>query len=533
MAKQPVQISLATKLRVLFALAVLGIIAAALLVPWYFMELLAEQGAQSPAAEISRLRLEEWLKKHPGDPTHNSEVAELYTHGGQLEGRDGPRFIKLSDEMLAPESSDAASRLALKAFHANPSQDLSVIKADDERGRTVYRCFRAVRVEMTCQSCHGPSLPVGLQYQPGQLVGMIDLTMPGADVSGPLLWFTRGAFVVGGVLASLLALVTFAIITQRLILRPMRHLRFVADRATEGDLTVRSKVRTGDELERLGQSFNEMLEAITDQQGKLRQANRALDLKLTELAEANVTLFQANQVKTEFLANVSHELRTPLNSIIGFADLLGDAEDERLARYGRNIGSSAKSLLNMINDLLDLAKIEAGRIDVRPDKVSVADTCRTLAALMQPLADEKQLQLATELDDELPVIVTDAGKLQQILYNLLSNAVKFTPAGGKVTISARPHSYQRSGQDVAEVAVTVADTGPGIAETDQQHIFDKFYQTDRTLTKASGGTGLGLAIARELTQLLGGRLALKSSPGHGAEFTVFLPVEFAAAEESD
>ena len=525
MAKQFVKISLASKLRILFALAVMGIIAAALGVPWYFMELLGEQGVQSPATEVTRLRLNEWLRKHPVDLDHDSEVAMLYTQGDRTDDRAGPLFIKLSVELTPSSALDSSGREALKAFVANPRQKLALIKTEDERGRNVYRCFRGVRVETACQSCHGPSAPPPLQFQPGQLVGMIDVTMPSADTSGPLIWLIRGSFVVGGTLAALLAIIIFAIIIQRLILRPMRHLRYVADKVAEGDLNVRSAVRTGDELERLGESFNEMLSAIHEQHGKLRQANRALDLKLNELAEANVTLYHANQVKTEFLANVSHELRTPLNSIIGFADLLGDWSDERILRYGQNIRTSAKRLLNMINDLLNLAKIEAGRAELHIEKASVTDICQNLLALMQPLADKKQLQLTGELAGDLPIILTDPGKFQQILFNLLSNAIKFTPAGGSVTLSGCINSRQIEPRNGQELVITVADTGPGIAEADQQHIFEKFYQADQTLTKEAEGTGLGLAIAKELTQLLGGRLTLKSSPGSGAEFTVFLPTK--------
>src|ERR1035437_8178831 len=207
---------------------------------------------------------------------------------------------------------------------------------------------------------------------------MVDLTLPETTASTPMLWWTRGAFIVGGTLGALLAFILFAIITQRLVLRPVRQLRQVADKVTEGDMGVRSKIKTGDELQRLGESFNEMLEAIDEQHQRLQDANRALDLKLSELAEANVTLFQANKVKNEFLANVSHELRTPLNSIIGFADLLADSEDARIGRYGGNISSAAKNLLSMINDLLDIAKIEAGKTDVRMDKVSVTDICNNL-----------------------------------------------------------------------------------------------------------------------------------------------------------
>ena len=529
MAKSFVEISLATKLRVLFGAAVLGIIAAALVVPWYFMELLGEQGLQPMAAELTRLRRTEWLR----DPTAESDVAKLYTLGRESEGWKGPLFVELPRDLRKAENElDIPSRQALRAFVRNPGQDSpAILSAEDAAGRSVYRCFLPVRADEEFRTVRPPvDHADAARYQPGQLIGMIDLTVPASAATGPLVWWTRGTFVIGGLLAVLLAVILFAIITQRLILRPVRHLRDVSDKVAEGDLDVRSTINTGDELQRLGESFNDMLEAIGQQHSRLRAANRALDLKLHELAESNVALYQANQVKSEFLANVSHELRTPLNSIIGFADLVADGADEKLRRYGANIRQAAKNLLAMINDLLDLAKIEAGRADVRFDRVAVADVCGTLLTLMRPLADKKQQQLTGEIDADLPIITTDAGKLQQILYNLLSNAVKFTPAGGEVTLSARRAETQRGGKTVREVHLSVADTGPGIAEADQQRVFEKFHQLDRSLTKESSGTGLGLAISRELAQLLGGRLTLESSPGHGAVFTVILPEEPPAAQ---
>jgi signal transduction histidine kinase len=527
MARKLVSLTLAMKLRLLFGAAVLVIIAAALVVPWYFMEMLAEQTVQQSGAELTRLAVNAHLLEPPKNPAADNTVASLHAPGGQAEGCKGPTFIKLSADHKAQGPLDSYARKALKAFVIGPNQNLAVFKAEDEEGRPVYRSFRAVRIEPTCMRCHGPSAPPNLQYQPGQLVGIFDVTMPGQAAPGTLIWWTRGAFVVGVALATMLAIILFAVITQRLILRPVRQLRNVALKAAEGDLTGRCNIKTGDELQHLGESFNEMLSAVADQTEKLRSANRALDLKLNELAEANVTLFQANKVKSEFLANVSHELRTPLNAIIGFADLLGDSPDDRIRRYGQNISTSAKGLLAIINDLLDLARIEAGRTEVRLDKVSIIDTCQTLVALMKPLADKKQLQLESRLDENLPVITTDAGKVQQILYNLLSNAVKFTSPGGKVVLEAKLETLQRGEATVRELAVSVADTGPGMSEADQQKIFEKFFQGDRSLTKESGGTGLGLAISKELTNLLGGRLTLKSSPGQGATFTLHLPADAA------
>jgi len=535
MAKTFVKISLATKLRIVVGAAVLVVIVTALLVPWYFMELLAEQGLQPAAEELTRLRLNEWLRDHRTNPKAQSELASLYTRGQDGHGRKGPLFVKIDPDHRKTEALlDGPAKRALRAFTRDPQRSSpAIIRAEDQAGHTVYRCFLPVRIDANCTTCHNQARQVKKQFQPAQLVGMIDLSMPRSAVSGSLVWWTRGVFIVGGSLAAFLAIVLFSIITQRLILRPVRQLLAQADKVAEGDLTARSAVRSRDELQRLGESFNEMLEAIGEQHDKLRAANRALDLRLEELAESNVTLYQANQVKSEFLANVSHELRTPLNSIIGFADLVAETGDERLRRYGQNIRTAAKNQLSIINDLLDLAKIEAGRAEVRLDKVSLEDTCRTLLTLTKPLADKKQLQVTEEIAPDLPILTTDAGKLQQILYNLLSNAVKFTPVGGRMSLKAGLDSSRRNGKGGGEAFVSVSDTGPGIAEVDQQRIFEKFYRLESTLTKESPGTGLGLAIAKELTSLLGGRLTLKSSPGHGAVFTVILPVSAAAVEAKE
>ena len=438
MAKRFVQISLATKFRVLFGASVLGIIAAALVVPWYFMELLAERNVQRLAAELTRLRLNEALlaRGRGQDPSDESasRLVALYQANPEAEGLAGPLFISMlpdGDETKL----DSAAKRARAIFEQSSRQTLAVFPVQDDQGRRVYRCFRAVRADARWRDA-APAETAAADVQAGQLVGLIDVTIPASAAAGSLMWWTRGAFVVGAALAALLAFFLFVLITQRLILRPVRRLKDIADRVAVGDLTARCDIRTGDELQRLGESFDEMVEAVAEQHARLRSANRALDLKLNELGEVNVALYEANQVKSEFLTNISHELRTPLNSIIGFADLLAELDDDRVRRYGRNIGEAARSLLSMINDLLDLAKIEAGKSEVRVDKVSVAGLCRSLVTLMKPQADNRRLTLKLALTEGIPLVETDGGKVQQILYNLLSNAVKFTPPGGEVSVSA-------------------------------------------------------------------------------------------------
>ena len=530
MAKKNITISLATKFRLLFGTAVLGIIAVALVVPWYFMELMSQQGAQRAGSELTRLRLNEFIVDHAAETARPSRVAAIYSAGGAKQLRRGPSFIGLNTDLTPLSKLDFPAQDALRAFVRNVDQDLAVIDSENESGGTLYRCFRAVRVTPTCGSCHGPEAPIKQQYQQGQLVGMIDVGVPPSGANW-LTWWTRVSFLVGVVLAGVVGSVLFAVIAQRLILRPVGQLREVTDRAAEGELDVRSHIASGDELERLSDSFNQMLAAIAEQHGKLTSANQALDLKLSELAEVNVTLHRANLVKNEFLANVSHELRTPLNSILGFADLLRGSGDDRIGRYGENITLAAKNLLGMINDLLDIAKIEAGKADVRFEKTSVSDICRTLLALMGPVADKNQIMLESSVADSLPMVVTDVSKLQQILFNLLSNAIKFTPIGGTVRLTAAPDRSGGGAHGTPGVVVSVRDTGPGIPEAEQSRIFEKFYQAEASLTKVVSGTGLGLAIAKELSGLICGKLVCKSTPGHGAEFTIFLPPDGARAHK--
>jgi signal transduction histidine kinase len=255
-----------------------------------------------------------------------------------------------------------------------------------------------------------------------------------------------------------------------------------------------------------------------------------MDLKLNELAEANVGLYESNRFKSEFLANVSHELRTPLNSIIGFAELLeemargdgtGTENDPKRMRYIANILTSGRSLLEMINELLDMAKIEAGRMEVNIEPTSVGDLIEGLVGIMRPQAEAKKIELKTEIAQRLPVVETDPGKLQQIIYNFLSNAIKFTPSGGSVTISADRITRQ---DNSTAVRLGVADTGPGIPYDMQDVIFEKFRQIDASHTREHAGTGLGLAICKELAQMLNAQVSFVSAPGKGATFYVDLPL---------
>jgi signal transduction histidine kinase/DNA-binding response OmpR family regulator/CHASE3 domain sensor protein len=239
------------------------------------------------------------------------------------------------------------------------------------------------------------------------------------------------------------------------------------------------------------------------------------------LEESNRALARATQTKSEFLATMSHELRTPLNSIIGFSDLLlddagDDPETTRRRRYVSHIHESGRHLLSLVNDILDLAKVEAGRMELHPTTFEVAASLRAVEAVIRPLAEKKQLSLTVDVASDVTTLHADEGKFKQVLYNLLANAVKFTPEGGRVELRAR----------LADRAleVAVADTGIGIALADQERVFDEFQQVDGAAGRQHEGTGLGLALTRRLVELQGGRIGLESALGAGSQFTFTVPL---------
>jgi signal transduction histidine kinase len=308
------------------------------------------------------------------------------------------------------------------------------------------------------------------------------------------------------------------LIVRYVIVKPVKHLKEVSDAISAGELNVRSEIQTGDEFEDLSHAFNRMLRGLVSMQDRLRKVNADLDRKVDELAQANMALYESNRLKGDFLATMSHELRTPLNSILGFSEVLLSSEQlsDKQQRWVRNIQSSGDRLLNLINDILDLAKIEAGKMQVRLAEFSIYDVCEGLLAMFRPIAEKKNVELRGQLEPGFPTLHQDVVKLQQILSNLLSNAIKFTPEGGRVLlqVEAGPHC----------AIIKIMDTGVGIAADEQDLVFEKFRQGGNPLTREHAGTGLGLSIVRELSKLLGGEVSLHSELGRGSTFTVRLPL---------
>jgi len=276
------------------------------------------------------------------------------------------------------------------------------------------------------------------------------------------------------------------------------------------------------ELEQTNAQLEEQAQQLEAQRDDLARTTAVVQLKARELE-------QASQYKSDFLANMSHELRTPLNSSLILARLLADNPEGNLTdeqvKFARTIQSSGNDLLNLINDILDLSKIEAGHVEMAPETMSLERLSKDIRQVFQPIAQEKRLTFAIEIAPDCPATIdTDVQRLEQVLKNLLSNAFKFTETG-KVELAIR-----RSGD--GQLALSVTDTGIGISEEQQQSVFEAFRQADGTISRKYGGTGLGLSISRELVRLLGGSIRLRSREGEGSTFTITLPVSYNPAAVS-
>jgi two-component system, NtrC family, sensor kinase len=378
-----------------------------------------------------------------------------------------------------------------RAIHSNQRQGSMVGR--DLKGRKVLSAYATVR-------------PIKWK---------VFVDQPLSEALAPLrssLWRTAillGAFLLVAVAASLL-------LARRLV-RPVRRMQLAAERIGAGAYNERITMSRGDELGSLADEFNRMAASLQESYAELEQK---VEERTRELAEKSRQLEVVSKHKSDFLANMSHELRTPLNAIVGFSQVLreklfGEVNDKQ-EEYLDDILSSANHLLALINDILDLSKVEAGQVELELSTFSLSEAVERGVIMVRERAMKNGVELTLEPDPGVDLVEGDERRIRQVIFNLLSNAVKFTPEGGHVGVSTAAEN--------GEIRVAVADTGPGIAPEDKERIFEEFQQTDIGAEQREG-TGLGLALSKRLVELHGGKIWVESAVGKGSTFVFTLPVE--------
>lgn len=519
------RMALADKALVLFGAALVLIISAALGVAWLRMSALVNIGE----LQLSRQMIDTWRSAGDGMPEPGRPAERL--------GITATWYDLAAAKAMAEQS--PFIRRALNRFD-RPQPPGPELRSHTWKYKWQI-LTRTERTERYARAVRAASIPPAQPDQPptpGALLGIIVIERP-AEGAAWLMAINAIYLLNAGAAVLAVAVGLFYVLLHRIILKPVDVLRRAADRVRGGDLAHRVEVSSHDEFEDLASAFNGMLVALQANEQRLRAAGSALESRVSELAEANKVLFEANRLKSDFLANVSHELRTPLNAINGFAELLleiANATDQgveetpekraKRLRYLKYIHTAGRDLLEMINGLLEMAKLEAGRFELHVQAVSIPTLCETLMGLVDPLAQRRGIELVQHVEANMPLVETDPKKLQQVVFNFLSNAVKFTGAPGStgpMRVELRAERLNdASGEE--RVRISVIDNGPGIAPEDQERVFEKFTQVDASRTREHAGTGLGLAIAKELAGLLQCEIQLVSDAGRGSMFSVIVPL---------
>jgi len=396
---------------------------------------------------------------------------------------------------------------------------------DTVQGKKYLVSMFPILNQKECFHCHGSSRKVL-----GSMVVRVGAKRVYATVAAQ-----RNRTLILTLFALSFIVVMVSFIINRFIRHPVENLAEKAKKFAEGNMSVSVDVKTDDEIGVLGNTFNYMVESVASSSRKIEEEiKRKTDL-LNErthlfnlLENANRELRELDKMKSTFLANMSHELRTPMNSIIGYTDLLIDKVDgpinEEQEKSLKRIATNARHLLQLINDVLDISKIESGKMQLSIKEIDIKWLIETISPTFEPLMKQKGLALTIDIAEDLPLIYGDDDKIKQILINLLSNAIKFTHEGG-ITISGKISERGiQPGEQPLFAEICVIDTGIGIKEEDIGKIFDKFVQVDLTTVRQYEGTGLGLTIARGLVALHKGMIWVTSKPGEGSNFCFTVPL---------
>lgn len=450
------------------------------------------------------------------------------------------RFVNFNPRNSADEPDEFEAEALQGFIDGKGGERYQIVEQD---GREVFRYMTPMRIDKNCLECHGqPKGEIDVTGFPkegwslGDVGGAISITMPldvyaqaeQQSIQQDVLFF--------GIMLVLCLLVIFGALGS-LVTRPLRKIQDGVSAMQSGDLAVQVEpIQSSREINALVRDFNSMaselsksystLESqVADRTAALAKANEELKVKQTELEAANAFLSDENRFKSEFLAMMSHELRTPLTSIIAFTELLRrdrgelDPEEEQVVS---EIETNSRVLLMMINDILEMSRLDAGRMGTSMEVVDMADVVGMVESVIRPLAQKKGVSFAVDAAPDIPLTQADFEKLRHVLENLCNNAVKFTDPGGSVSMDA---DCVTDADGRKSIRVRVSDTGIGIDPADHERVFQKFFQVDSSLSRRHGGTGLGLALAKEYVELHGGTIELESRAGEGSVFTVTIPVQ--------
>src|SRR4030066_2465672 len=386
--------------------------------------------------------------------------------------------------------------------------------------------FYPILNQKECYHCHGSSRKVL-----GSMIVRVGTERVYATVAAQ-----RNRTVALTLFGISIVIIMVYLIVSRFIRRPVENLAKKAKRFAEGDMSVAVDVKAEDEIWGFGNTFNYRVERVSSSSKRLEEEIERKTALLNErtrllglLERANRDLRELDRLKSTFLANMSHELRTPMNAIIGYTELLLDRVDgsinEEQDKSLKRVATNARHLLQLINDVLDISKIEAGKVELEVKEIDLKWLIDSVTPTFEPLIRQRGLTLAVTIDEGVPLVYGDEDRLKQVFINLISNAIKFTHQGG-ITISAKLSERGiKSGETPIFAEICVEDTGIGIKEGDIERIFDRFVQVDLTTIRQYEGTGLGLSIVRGLISLNQATIWVTSTYGKGSKFCFTLPLK--------
>lgn len=526
--------SLANKINLAIALIIILIMANEIYIRIYFgtkdrielMTMLAKELAASTYAGIKTpmwVGDKEGVKRHLLDIKERTKEIDVYICDFNQDiiysTEENKIMTKISDTIKNQQAILSVNKALKEGYEPKESFE------DSTNGKKYLITIYPIMNHPDCYHCHGSKRKV---------IGSM-IVRVGAEKVYSTVIAQRNRTLIITSLGLCFAMILIYLMVNKLIRRPVEHLAEKAKRFAEGDMNVKSEVKTEDEIGILSNTFNYMVERVSTFSKKLEEEIERKTYLLEErtrllnlLENANRELRELDKLKSTFLANMSHELRTPMNSIIGYTDLLLDGVDgpinEEQEKSLKKISSNARHLLQLINDVLDISKIESGKMKLVIKEIDIKWLIESVLPTFEPLLRQKNLSLTINIPDNLPFVYGDEDKIKQIMINLLSNAVKFTHKGG-ITIGAKLSERGiKPGENPLFLEICVEDTGIGIKEEDITKIFDKFVQADLTTVRQYEGTGLGLSIARGLVSLHKGMIWVTSKYGEGSKFCFTLPL---------